>query len=190
MTTDITRTNKLYFYLYMAALLLFPLVYYFTQDGIVTNVAFYVAALTCMYLDQKELVKSGCISKIRLVGSVLRTVFFPPAYVYCRAEDEGLKKWRWFFASIAIGLGSVFIYLNMAEGDSIKTTACEVTTSIFKDKNSDVKCLTVEDLKKVSDKHYRAKALLSNGVDMPITIEEANDDYIYVTLTPLTNLLD
>ena len=44
--------------------------------------------------------------------------------------------------------------------------------------------------KKVSNKHYRAKAVLSNGVDMPITIVERDDDYIYVTLAPLSNLLD
>lgn len=176
--------------MYMGSLLLLPLVYYLTQNDLVTNIVFYVAAFACMYFDQKELVKSEGIPKIRLVGSVLRTVFFPPAYVYCRAEDGGMKKWRWFFASIAIGAGSVLLYMNFAKMDSIRISACEVTTSIFKDKSSDVKCLTVEGLKKVSDQHYRAKAVLSNGMDVPITIEEANDDYIYVTLTPLTNLLD
>ena len=60
----------------------------------------------------------------------------------------------------------------------------------FKDKGSDVKCLVVEDMKKVSDKNYRAKAVLNNGVDMPITIEERDDNYIYVTLAPLGGLLE
>lgn len=50
--------------------------------------------------------------------------------------------------------------------------------------------LAVEDVKKVSDKHCRAKAVLSNVMDMPITIEERDDDYIYVTLAPLSNLLE
>lgn len=65
-----------------------------------------------------------------------------------------------------------------------------LTTSIFKDKGSEVKCLVVEDVKKVADKNYRAKAVLSNGIDMPITIEERNDDYIYVTLAPLSGFLE
>lgn len=53
-----------------------------------------------------------------------------------------------------------------------------------------MKCLVVEDVKKVSDKNYRAKAVLSNGIDMPITIEERDDNYIYVTLAPLSGLLE
>lgn len=53
-----------------------------------------------------------------------------------------------------------------------------------------MKCLVVEDVKKVADKNYRAKAVLSNGIDMPITIEERNDDYIYVTLAPLSGFLE
>ncbi|WP_342636926.1 hypothetical protein [Klebsiella pneumoniae] len=93
-------------------------------------------------------------------------------------------------AFIAITLGCIFISTTIDDNEALKTSACEITTSIFKDKNSDVQCLAVEDVKKVSNKHYRAKAVLSNGVDMPITIVERDDDYIYVTLAPLSNLLD
>lgn len=53
-----------------------------------------------------------------------------------------------------------------------------------------MKCLVVQDVKKVSDKNYRAKAVLSNGIDMPITIEQRDNNYIYVTLAPLSGLLE
>lgn len=81
-----------------------------------------------------------------------------------------MKKWRWLFAYIAIGLGAGFINMTIDDGKVLRTTACGVTTSIFKGEKSDVQCPAAEDVKKVSDKHYRAKAVLSNGIDMPITI--------------------
>lgn len=43
------------------------------------------------------------------------------------------------------------------DGEAPKTNACEIATSIFKDKRSDVKCLVEEDVKKDSDKNYQAK---------------------------------
>ncbi|KHN91966.1 putative membrane protein [Pectobacterium actinidiae] len=48
----------------------------------------------------------------------------------------------------------------------------------------------MKDLETVSSGYYRAKAVLTNGVDVPITIEEREDNYIYVTLAPLSNLFD
>lgn len=162
--------------------------YYFMMSEKVTSVLFYAMALICAVFDQLALVRSGVESETH--RSALGIVILPPIYVYARARDAGMKKWRWLFAYIAILLGCGFISTTIDDNEALKTSACEITTSIFKDKNSDVKCLAVEDVKKVSDKHYRAKAVLSNGVDMPITIEERDDDYIYVTLAPLSGLLD
>ncbi|WP_435926674.1 hypothetical protein [Dryocola sp. BD613] len=100
------------------------------------------------------------------------------------------QRWAWFFAYLVIGLGAAIISTTIDDNEALKTSACEITTSIFKDKESDVQCLAVEDVKKVSDKHYRAKAVLSNGIDMPIAIEERDNNYIYVTLSPLSGLIE
>lgn len=101
-----------------------------------------------------------------------------------------MKRWLWLAAYVLIALGSAYISITIDKRESIKIAACEITTSIFKDEGNDTKCIIVKDLETVSAKYYRAKAVLTNGVDMPITIEERGDDYIYVTLTPLSNLLD
>ncbi|MFU0963919.1 hypothetical protein [Kluyvera ascorbata] len=190
MTINQLKNNNLYFHLYFAASLVFPLAYYLSMNDKVAAIAFYAVALICAVLDQRALVRSEVVSDTHIAWSVLGVVLLPPIYAYTRARDAGMKKWRWLLAYVAIALGSTFIATNIDDGAAIKATACEITTSIFKDKNSDVKCLAVEDVKKVSDRHYRAKALLSNGMDMPITIEERDDDYIYVTLAPLSGLLD
>lgn len=193
LTTNTLENNNMYFNIYMAIPLVFPIAYFFTMDDIIATVVFYIAAIACMIFDQKEMVKSGYESKPQFVGSALGIIIFPGIYVYGRAKAAGLnvsKRWVWFFAYIVIGLGCTFITVVMSDDKALKTSACEITTSIFEDKGSNVKCLVVEDVKKISDKNYRAKAVLSNGVDMPITIEEQADDYIYVTLVPLSNLLD
>lgn len=190
LTTNQLKNNHLYFYIYMVAPLMFPVAYYFTMNEKVSSAVFYAIALICAVFDQRALVRSGAEAETHIVGSALGIIILPPIYAYTRARDAGMKKWRWLLAFIGITLGCIFISTTIDDNEALKTSACEITTSIFKDKNSDVQCLVVEDVKKISDKHYRAKAVLSNGVDMPITIEERDDDYIYVTLAPLSNLLD
>lgn len=185
LTTNQMKNNNLYFYLYMAIPVLLPAIYFFTMND--------VAAIICVIFDQKEIVKAGNESEPQFVGSALGILIFPPLYVYGRAKTADLKmstRWAWFFAYIAVALSCSAITVVLDDSETLKTSACEITTSIFKDKGSEVKCLVVEDVKKVADKNYRAKAVLSNGIDMPITIEERNDDYIYVTLAPLSGFLE
>ncbi|KYC26495.1 hypothetical protein WM44_09385 [Citrobacter sp. AATXQ] len=177
----------------MAIPLLFPTTYFLTMNDKAALAVFYVTAIVCVIFDQKEMVKSGYESEPHFVGSALGILIFPPLYVYGRVKAAGeklSKRWAWFFAYIAISLGCSSIAVVWDNSEALKASACEITTSIFKDKGSEVKCLVVEDVKKVSDKNYRAKAVLSNGVDMPITIEERDDNYIYVTLAPLSGLLE
>jgi hypothetical protein len=193
MTTNQLKQKNLYFYLYMAIPLVLPLAYFFTMNDKAAFAVFYVVAIICVIFDQKEMIKSGDESEPKFVGSALGILVFPPIYVYGRAKAAGMKKgrrWAWFFAYIAIGLGAAFISTTIDDNEALKTSACEITTTIFKDKGSNVKCLVVQDVKKVSDKNYRAKAVLSNGIDMPITIEERDNNYIYVTLAPLSGLLE
>ncbi|NTX83142.1 hypothetical protein G7003_05560 [Citrobacter youngae] len=193
LTTNQMKNNNLYFYLYMAIPLLLPVIYFFTMNDMAALIVFYVTAIICVIFDQKEMVKAGNESEPQFVGSALGILVFPPLYVYGRAKTADVKmskRWAWFFAYIAIALSCSAITVVLDDSEALKTSACEITTSIFKDKGSEVKCLVVEDVKKVADKNYRAKAVLSNGIDMPITIEERNDDYIYVTLAPLSGLLE
>lgn len=187
------KNNNLYFNLYMVIPLLFPITYFCTKNDMVATVVFYIAAIACGIFDQREMVKSGYESKPQFVGSALGIVIFPAIYVYGRAKAAGLnvsRRWAWFFGYIVIALGCTFATIAIDDDESLKASACEITTTIFKNKGSDVKCLVVQDVNKVSDKNYRAKAVLSNGVDMPITIEERDNNYIYVTLAPLSGLLE
>ncbi|KYC09776.1 hypothetical protein AGQ53_15695 [Salmonella enterica subsp. enterica] len=193
LTTNQLKKKNLYFYLYMAIPLLFPATYFLTMNDKAALAVFYVTAIACMIFDQKEMVKAGYESEPQFVGSALGIMVFPPLYVYGRVKAAGenlSKRWAWFLAYIAIALGCSSIAVVWDNSEALKTSACEITTSIFKDKGSEVKCLVVEDVKKVSDKNYRAKAVLSNGIDMPITIEERDDNYISVTLAPLSGLLE
>lgn len=183
------KNNNIYFYLYMAAPSVLPLAYFFTMNDKAAFVVFCVVALICVFLDLRELKKTD-ESYVGFVGSALGIVVFPPIYVYGRARDAGMKKWHWLLIYVAIALGSAFISSTIDDNEALKISACEITTSIFKDKKSDVQCLAVEDVKKFSDKHYRAKAVLSNGIDMPITIEERDNNYIYVTISPLSGLIE
>lgn len=176
--TNSMKNKDLYFYLYMAIPLLFPVAYFFTMNDKAALAVFYVAAIASVIFDQKEMVKSGYESEPQFVGSVLGILIFPPLYVYGRVKAAGeklSKRWVWFFAYIAIALGCSSIAVVWDNSEALKASACEITTSIFKDKGSEVKCLVVEDVKKVSDKNYRAKAVLSNGIDMSITIEERDN---------------
>ncbi|MDY4313783.1 hypothetical protein BSK71_13020 [Pectobacterium actinidiae] len=190
MTAQTIKVNNLYFYFFLVMPLIVPICYYFINDDISAYIIFYTAAFACAFFDQKEMVKSEHESKSQLVASVLGIVIFPPIYVYGRTNASGMKKWRWFFVYIAIVLASVFTSAAIEASMSLKTTACEITTSIFKDKGTDTRCIIVKDLETVSSGYYRAKAVLTNGVDVPITIEEREDNYIYVTLAPLSNLFD
>lgn len=100
-----------------------------------------------------------------------------------------MNRWGWFAVHSAIVV-AVFLITEITDyNQSIRQSACEVVTEVYKDEKSDVQCIKVTDLKKVSEKYYRANAMLTNGVDMPITIEDRGDS-IYVTLTPLSHLLD
>lgn len=147
----------------------------------VAYAALYAVLVFCAVFDQRALVRSGVESETHIVVSALGTVILPPIYIYTRARDTGMKKWRWLLAFTAITLGCIFISTTIDDNEALKTSACEITTSIFKDKSTDVQCLAVEDVKKVSDKHYRAKAVLSNGEQ----VSSYNFKILLVSLTDL-----
>ncbi|MEK0002435.1 hypothetical protein [Escherichia albertii] len=193
MTHNNLKINNIYFFLYIATLLLPLVTYFFAMNDITTIAVFYVAAIACVIFDQKEIAKAVNEYAPRFATSVIGVILFPPLYVYSRSKAVGAKLNRrlaWLFAYIVIMLGCCFITAVLDDNEALESTACEVTTSILKDKGSNVTCLVVEDVKEITDKHYRAKAVLSNGMGMPIVIEERDDGYIYVTLAPLSDLFD
>ncbi len=193
MTHNNLKINNIYFFLYIATPLLPLVTYFFTMNDTATIAVFYVAAIACVIFDQKEIAKAVNEYAPRFVTSVIWVILFSPLYVYIRSKAVGAKWSRrvvWSYVYIAILLGNCFITAALDDNEALKSTACEVTTSILKDKGSNVTCLVVEDVKEITDKHYRAKAVLSNGADMPIVIEERDDGYIYVTLAPLSDLFD
>ncbi|EEW8802375.1 hypothetical protein IQ206_13960 [Escherichia coli] len=187
------KIKNIYFYFYMVVPLLCPIVYFLTTDAQIAIIVFFVTALICAELDLKEIANVHRASVPKFVNPAISVLFFPPLYVYSRSQFAGVKssnRWGWFFVYIAIALSCIPAVGALAYSKELKVDACELTTSILKDKGSNVTCLVVEDVKEITDKHYRAKAVLSNGMGMPIVIEERDDGYIYVTLTPLSDLFD
>ena len=89
-----------------------------------------------------------------MANAVLFIILFPPIYAFVRARDAGMKKWHW---SLTFLLGVVVAGIMVSTQESMKETACELTTSIYKDSGSNITCLVAKDVNKVSDRHYRAK---------------------------------
>lgn len=78
LTTNQLKNNNLYFYLYMAAPVVFPIAYYFTMHKKVAYVALYAVLLVCVVFDQRALVRSGVESETHIVGSALGIVTCSP----------------------------------------------------------------------------------------------------------------
>ena len=190
MKYNIMKNKDIYFYFYLIAPTLYTIVFFATKMDKVALALFYVVAFICIIFDQNRLIATGDRQKPQYTSSALGIVIFPPIYAYVRARDTGMKKWRWFFAYFVLLVALVPLNLFTDTEEELKKSACKVTTSIYNDQGSDTKCLVVQDLRTVSKNHYRAKALLSNGVDMPITIEKRDDNYIYVTLAPLSGFIE
>lgn len=59
---------------------------------------------------------------------------------------------------------------------------CGTVTEILEDSNIDAKCLVVEKVEKITTGYYRALARLSNGRDVPITVEWKDNSNYEVTI--------
>lgn len=136
----------------------------------------YIAAnIACCVLDEHKLNAAGHKSPTNWM------VFLVPVYLWKRAELLGQKKhyfWAWiaaFALSILIGIGGTQAIIEEA--------ACPAVTDILKNQfSASAECKAVNISEEVSSGFYKATAILNNGNELRITIEDKGDGQIYVVI--------
>lgn len=139
-------------------------------------IVLYIAAnvLLCFF-DEKKLKKAGHNAPVNWM------IFVIPVYLWKRAELLGQKK-NYFWGWIAAFFLSIFISI-LANESMIEESACPLVTQIIQSQmRTDVECKKVTIVSEVSEGFYIADAILSNGNELRITIEEKDDDMIYVQI--------
>lgn len=135
-----------------------------------------VANTVCCVLDERKLKAAGHESP------VIWWIFLIPVYLWKRATLLNHKKhyfWGWiivFILSILIGIGG--------HQAIIEDTALPLVDQILKENlgAGAAKCKAVRIDEEVSDGFYKATAILDNGNELRITIEERGDNQIYVQI--------
>lgn len=131
--------------------------------------------LTCS-LDEKRLKAAG-----HPAPSVWWSLLVP-GYLWKRAALLKVRQIH-FAAWIATFVLSIVIGMS-GNKSNIEEAACPVVTKIIKEQLSgSAACRTVKITDDMGNKLYRAKAVLDNGRDLEITIEQ-NGDQIYVKIPP------
>lgn len=144
-----------------------------------------VIVLTIWFIvqDRKVLAAEG-----RVVPSKW-WLLLSPGYLYRRAvlnNDPKMKKIVIIGTLLYIALAVFSTMYEVRDSGALAAESyCKTTTRILSDNNYDSKCLSVKDIKEVSDKHYRAVAMLDNGNDLPITIEYKDLENYYITIRGL-----
>lgn len=102
-------------------------------------------------------------------------IFLIPVYLWHRAKKLGQKPW-YVWAWIAMFLFSFFIDFG-AHQVQIEESAVPVVNEILVGEYGDyvATCVAVEIDSEVRDGFYRARAILDNGNDLTITIEEKGE---------------
>lgn len=146
---------------------------------IVANAVMVVLSIMFVRQDRKVLLAEG------LVAPNFWWWLLPFVYLIRRGKLNNLPLWK------KVGWGSVVVYIAIVigstlyemrdTGDLAAEGYCSTVTRIISQRNSSVTCLKVKDVTQVSDKNYRAVAMLSNGNDVNITIEYKDGDNYYVT---------
>lgn len=134
-----------------------------------------IANIICCVLDERKLAKAGHKAPANWMA------FIVPVYLWQRANLLRQKKHyflAWlaaFVLSIAIGVGG--------HQSVVEDAACPVVTDIIKGQlNGSAVCKKVKISEEVSDGFYKATAMLDNGNDLTITIEERKGGQIYVQI--------
>lgn len=94
-----------------------------------------------------------------------------------------MKKFVFLFA---VMLSSIFMLCGCSEAFNeidMEESAIPLVSELLQEAYGDqaAKCLKVEIIEEVTDKHYKAVATLNNGNDINIMIEDRGDQ-IYVTI--------
>lgn len=143
-------------------------------DTAVTIIAIVALAILVAF-DRKELEASGYTPPQLAWGIV-----FAPVYLWKRSNVTHSKKIHFFAWFVAVIISVVLVTYD--DDNSIAETACPVVSQIIKENvgRDAAQCVKVSLGEKVTDKFYKATAMLDNGNDIDITIELQANDMVYV----------
>ncbi len=140
----------------------------------VLNTVFYI-------LDQRRLKESGHhVPKSKWIKVI-------PVYLWQRAIFLRQKNW-YFWSWIGTFVLSIVLITEL-HSDNLEDSACPVVTQIMHESygNNAASCKVVKIDKKMTDGFYKATAILDNGNEVGITIEELKDDQIEVRIVNTPN---
>lgn len=174
--------------IYAWILILMPAIYvgirfmFSDLDGTVIGImiAWFVLGGMLIRSDHKELQASGW--KYGDMPSYWWLIFLP-GYFLSRPAPIARKKW--LAAALCFVLWVIVSIYNIKSImlEDIDKTACNLTTRILKELNKvDRTCIGLVGKEKISDTFSIATVALDNGTQVVITIEERENNMIYVTV--------
>jgi hypothetical protein len=162
---------------FMWILVTIPLVSSLLDLALATTLIFpaILANIALCVVDERKLKKAGHKAPVNWA------VFIVPIYLWKRAELLNHKKY-YFSAWVLVFALSIMLDINNVQG-VLADSACPVVTDIIKEQlYGTAKCMKVNIDSEVTTGFYKATAILDNGNELYITIEEQDDGMIYVQI--------
>ncbi|UYW72762.1 hypothetical protein OFY05_14425 [Pseudocitrobacter faecalis] len=108
-----------------------------------------------------------------------------PVYLWKRDAWQQKPKHlfqAWIVATILM-LAGTWLQVSNDTSSALAESACPTVTQIMRENNERATCVQISDMKEeVSGRFYSARALMSTGKKMPVTIEVRDDGTFYVTI--------
>lgn len=107
-----------------------------------------------------------------------------PVYVWKRCElfDKGRTLFWAQVGSLAFAVVLSVVSMNIAIDSDLADSAKPVVSQILQENGYSISCVKVDVNETVTDSFYKGTATLSNGREVPITIEIRPNDQIYVQI--------
>ncbi|WP_312805780.1 hypothetical protein [Atlantibacter hermannii] len=164
--------------LFIAGLpLLMGIAGFFLADAVVSAMGF--AALPLAYADAMTLKKAGHPAPPFWWGII------SPVYLWKRDrwQHKPVRLFQLWIAALVLSLAGSYLQAAHDDSNNLADSACLVVTKIMQEDHLSPTCISVTDMKEmVSNRFWNARALMSTGKKMPITIELKGNDQIYVTV--------
>ena len=134
-----------------------------------------IANIVLCMLDEKKLKAAGHTAPAHW------SIFIVPIYIWKRATLLNQKK-HYFSAWVTAFIISIILSMSGAQAD-IEDAACPIVTDIIKKQfYGSSQCIDVTIDRELKNGFYIATATLDNGNELSITIEERDNDMIYVRI--------
>ncbi|WP_050861649.1 hypothetical protein [Enterobacter kobei] len=142
-------------------------------------VAYTVIGLVLATKDRRELLTSGYENP----PSRSWVLLMVPVYFLLRPYPLVGKRSYSIVMCLAVFILPVALGLRMAKYEDLDATACKAVTRILKEQaHSERECRGIIDREKISSGFYTARAVLDSGAKIDVSIEEQEDNNIYVKI--------